>query len=285
MSGNGSQSKVDLRPAHMQRARNYILAHPADSKAQAALGTGLSESTIARARRELVAEGVLPKSRGAYGDKAPPPMLPPDDRTPETAPTPPTIVAGKRGDALLDHDAMLTLSQMIDEAVDAGDDEAIHKRLIKQSLMFAFRPDLHPDTRMSASQMWGKLKDMAKAKDLGPGRPMNRADAVRRTADVLVAVGPEITVEAVHLAFEVKDGQAQDEQAAPAGGPPQDASPAGHEGGGAPTQDMRPLDVEAARRRDDDGRHDLPGPAAGWPCPPDSPRTPAPPNAGSPWDQ
>jgi hypothetical protein len=185
---------------------------------------------------------------------------------------------------------MMELAAMVDMAVESGDDERIQKLLIKQCIVFALRSDLHPDTRMSASQMWGKLRDMAKAKDLGPGKPKTRKDAVERTRDVLVAVGPEITLEAVHLAFHVKeapDAEAQAEQAVPAGGPAQDVGAAGHAGATTPAVDLRPIDVGPG---DEPGRttgqpdHDLPGPTEGREGQAGDPRTPPHPNAGTPWD-
>jgi hypothetical protein len=187
--------------AKLQRAREYILAHKDESKSQQILGTGLSEGTISTARRDLVAEGKLPPDRKITKTKltekaaeVPAPLLP--QTTAEGMP--------QGGDTVRDSAAMFRIAEMIDESVDKGNDADVVKLLLRQALKFATDPDLHPDTRMSASQMWHKLKDMTRAKDLGPGVPKTRADAVARVRDVLITVGPEITVEAVHAAFEIK---------------------------------------------------------------------------------
>jgi hypothetical protein len=116
---------------------------------------------------------------------------------------------------MLDTAAMRAIADMADiENLDL-DDADVHKRLLKQCIRFAFDPNLHPDTRMSASTMWAKLKDLQKARDLGPGKPMTFETAVSRMCDLMQAAGPEITLAAVNAAFDVKDpneGQIPPEQ-------------------------------------------------------------------------
>ena len=180
MSENG-QSQMD-------RAKEYILAHPDESKKQQASALGVSTMTVARARRDLVLEGKLPASR-----KAKEPPKPPV----EGESTPPPI----KSDALKDQRAMETLSRMLDE-MENLDDAEVHKRLLKQCIRFAFDPNLHADTRMSASQMWSKLKDQQKAKDIGPSAQMQFDDAVIRLSDLMRATGAKITLAAVNMAFD-----------------------------------------------------------------------------------
>jgi hypothetical protein len=140
------------------------------------------------------------------------------------------------------------------------DDGEVRRRLLKQCLSFAFNPELHPDTCMSASQMWAKLKEQTKARDLGPGNPLTLEAAVERHRDIDAACGPEITalgcaaaftgeaglaflsrlmaafsadmvLAALKTVFTVKDeeapgGSTQDQQAAPAGGATEAPRPA-----------------------------------------------------------
>ena len=182
-----------MREAQHERARDYILAHPDESKSQQAQATGLSPRTIATVRAELVAAGKLRPNRRVVGKpvKATKVMSPP-------APAPAS--SGEQTDQaaspqLLDHEAMLALADMDD--IDSLDDAETHKRLLKQALRFAFNPKLHPDTRMSASQMWSKLRDQARAKDLGPGAPLTLEDAVARMLDMHTAAGVRVVLGAI----------------------------------------------------------------------------------------
>jgi hypothetical protein len=261
---------MSLAAARLKQAREFLLAHPDMSKSQVVTATGLSDSTVARARRDLVAEGRIAQARNT------PVVVPEPQATQPTKPKgtvdpPPAVSAApavgvpSKAGSLLDHAALVELASMVDELVEAGDDEVIHKKLIKQCLIFALRPDLHPDTRMSASQMYGKLKDMARAKELGPGKPKTFAIGKARLTDLLVACGPEMVLAAVHDAFTVKgepDDQAQNDQVAPVGGTPQAPGSAGHEGSVPPAEVVRPIDVEVRRHSDAPesvGDHYLPG--------------------------
>lgn len=216
---------VSIGAARIRQAREFLVIHPDMSRSQVSASTGISEATIARARRDLVAEGTLSPARNA--PPQPQELLP---RTPDPDPSAIADAAEREGGAppaapppskkvgantLLDSAALMELAAMADEAIESGDDETIQKKLSKQALVFAFRIDLHPDTRMSASQMYYKLKDMAKAKDLGPGKPKTYAIGVDRLSDMMVACGPEMTMAAVHKAFEVKEAQADVKQPPP----------------------------------------------------------------------
>lgn len=283
----------DVKAAdQLKRAREYILAHPLESKMQQQIGSGTSERTIARARAELTREGKFIQVHDRLRmPKAPPPMAQgePEPAEPETpaaespkvAPKEPA--AGKTSYSMLDSDALTRLADMVDVAVDSGDDEGIHRMLLKQCLTFAFRADLHPDTRMSASQLWAKLKDMAKAKDLGPGKPKTFADGVARLKELLTACGPTMVLAAVHEAFEVTTDAAKDDEGPPPGGTQETPGPAGHQGDPAPAQVVRQIDEGGARGREDNGDHDLPGPTPGWPGPPGDPRTPPHADGSNPW--
>lgn len=203
------------------RAKEYTLAHPDHSKAQAAVALGVSTTTVARARAELVDEGHRPPSR----KRAPTPSSERPAVAPPSADVGPVSVppvAPPQAATMLDHAALAAMAEMTDADLDL-DDEEVRRRLLRQCLRFAFDPKLHPDTRMSASQMWAKLKEQTSARSLGPDRRAMTFDmAVGYVADILIAVGPGVTVAAVNKAFDVKGAPdaAQAEQAAPADGTP-----------------------------------------------------------------
>jgi hypothetical protein len=198
---------ISIGAARLRQAREFIVLHPDMSKSQLVAATGLSDATIARARRDLVSEGTIPAARNTpvrdpKPETEPTQSAPPEggSSTPPSAKSPSPTKGG-----MLDHEALMELAAMIDAAVDSGDEEMIQKKLIKQCLTFAFRLDLHPDTRMSASQMYHKLKDMAKARALGPGKPITYAAGVARLADMHRTCGPQMVMDAIKLAFEVKE--------------------------------------------------------------------------------
>ena len=188
----------------IERAKEYILAHKDESKEEQSLGSGLSDRTISRARAELIYEKKLAPSRK---NKPKIKKVVKFVHVEQAAPVPkspsPAEPAPPSSGSLLDSEAMKALSDLIDEAAEESDDAVVHKRLLKQCLMFAFDTRLHPDTRMSASQMWSKLKDQTKARELGPGKPKTRTEAIKRVSDILTAVGPEITMSAVEMSFNV----------------------------------------------------------------------------------
>lgn len=198
-----SESKFSAPDGAVEQAKKYILAHPDESKMQQGVSTGLSERTIARARAELVRDGLLPASRKTKksAEPAPEAARPVPVASPPTAPPPTSGLSGA-----LDHNAMEVLAGLIDESGDDEiDEEKTRKRLLKQCLAFAFDTRLHPDTRMSASQMWSKLKDQTRARELGPGKPKTRDEAIARMSDLMKAVGAEITLAAVNRTFTVQE--------------------------------------------------------------------------------
>lgn len=92
------------------------------------------------------------------------------------------------------------LSIGVPEFTDENDEET-RKRLLSRCRAIALDPDMHPDTVLSASQVYIKLKDAVRAKSLGPGRPVTHEDAVARLASLMHACGPIIVHEAITSAF------------------------------------------------------------------------------------
>jgi len=176
-----------------ERAREYILAHKDESIKEQAMGADCSEPLISLVRRELVAEGLLTVGRSTR------------KTAPAPKPTAPLVESPTPPAQMLDHTAMQAIADMAALTDDKATDEQVSSAMLKQCIRFAFDPNLHPDTRMSASQMWAKLKERQREKQLGPRAPMTFEAASRRMADLMIAAGAKVTTAAIHLAFEVSD--------------------------------------------------------------------------------
>lgn len=210
--------KTGLREHRKGLAKAYFLQHPEASisevyKTLSTRGVLISERTIAQARSELAQKGLLPSGRKA----SPPTTLPADVSQ---------IPLG--GDVLLTDKTLgaLATSDMTD-ILDL-DDEEIRKRLLRGVIKIALAPGVHPDTQLSATTVWSKLKDMARVAELGPGKPVTKAQAVERLSELLTAVGSEIAMEAMYKAFNLKepsDGEAPAVEASPSGGASENLGP------------------------------------------------------------
>jgi hypothetical protein len=217
------KSKSNLRAVkawQRDAARAEYLRHPDASISDVARATGVALRTVARAREVLVKEGLLAPGRNSPISGADAAALAlaaridahdaPLDPAPEGAPPPdegesappasaaPTRAA--RSGQTIDGEALRQMNEMLDGLADE-DDETTRKRMLRQVKRFAFDPTLHTDTRMTATQLWAKLLDMARAKDLGPGKPLTALDATARVRDVDVAVGVRIAVAGLFAAF------------------------------------------------------------------------------------
>lgn len=249
-----------MREATLQKTIAYILAHPDASKSEVVSGAKVSDNTVARARRILIEKGLIPESRKKD------PVLPTVEMFPEEppfaaaqAPEPPATAHADLG--MLDHAAMIAMASMVTQAEELTDEE-VQRRLMRQAQLFAFNPTLHPDTRMSASTLWAKLRDMKKDEAIGPGKPMTLLEAVRRTKDVLLAVGQVVSALAVKEAFYAD--QAPDVQAPSPLGAEEAPGASRHDGDPPAPEDLRPVNV-GLRIDGQDGRlpdPDLPRPEA-----------------------
>jgi hypothetical protein len=181
-----------------QAARNYLIQNKDASIAEAAKATNMGVRTIARARKQLVDEGILPGGRNS----APAPESPSSSDEPEVAAAP--TKAGKQNN-LLDAKALDELSKMLDTIDENEDDIESQKLMLRQVKRMAFDLRLHPDTRMSAMTLWNKLRDMTATRSLGPGKPLTEADAMERLVMLAEAVGAELWVKATYKAFGVAD--------------------------------------------------------------------------------
>jgi hypothetical protein len=142
---------------------------------------------------------------------------------------------------MLDHAAMIAMASMAAQSTEDLTDDEVQRRLMRQAQVFAFNPTLHPDTRMSASTLWAKLRDMKKDETIGPGKPLTLLEAVRRTKEVLLAVGLTVSALAVKEAFYAN--QAPDVEAAALGGTAEAAGEARHASEQAAPEDLRAVNV------------------------------------------
>jgi hypothetical protein len=231
-----------MRAHRKTQAKQYFIAHPEASISECVAdlhrrGINISERTVAQARSELAQKGVLPQGRNAKESIAA------DHAT--------AVTIAK--DMILDDTTMKALAEGdMTDVVDL-DDEEIRKRLLKGVIRIALDPKTHVDTRLSASVIWTKLKDMARVQDLGPGKPMTRVVAIERLSELCAAVGPEIALAAMQKAFNIKESADEGEVPAHEGAAP--SSPAGPASTPGSPSDVHPIE---ARGEDGLGRRDAP---------------------------
>lgn len=203
---------ANMRQYKFGKAKAYFLQNPDASISQCARDCDVSERTAAQAHSELAADGHIRKSRKT----APTSVF----VAPEENATIPTVVGG---DLLLTDTTMKKLAEGEMKDLLDLDDETVRKTILKRVIGIALDPNSHPDSALSAATIWGKLKDMARLADLGPGKPLTRADAVERLSELMRAVGSEIAMQAMYAAFDVKEpsheGEVSAESAAPSPGP------------------------------------------------------------------
>lgn len=191
-----------------EAARAEYLRHPDASIAEVAKATGVAIRTVARAREQLVKEGLLAPGRNATASAADAAALavagmavgskPPGDlpAEPEELPTP-------RGSTPTQDDKAIAEMNALLDALSDEDDDTTRKRMLRQVKRFAFDPHLHPDTRMSASQLWTKLLEMQRQKEVGPSVPQTLDSAIERATDFCRAAGAKVMVPAFYKAFEL----------------------------------------------------------------------------------
>lgn len=202
-----------MRAAKLAKATAWFLQHPNASITDAAMALpGISERTCAQARSNLAGKGLMTPGRNRLEQSGRDPKVTPDPDeqgppsptdAPNEGPTVPGSATALPDGTLLDDAGMRALADpntgfLADLDLD---DEETRKKLLREVKRIAFDPNAHPDTRLSATQVWLKLKDMAKTRELGPGVPLTHAAATGRLKDLHMAVGLEMALEALLLAF------------------------------------------------------------------------------------
>jgi hypothetical protein len=230
MENETPMQKVGMREHRKGQAKAYFLQHPEASISEALAdlhrrGVNISERTVAQARSELAQKDLLPKGRNSSPAATSPAnvsLLPPIG---DTLLNDKTLGAAAEGD----------LTDIFDL-----DDESIRKKLLRGVITIALTPDVHPDTQLSATTVWSKLKDMARVAELGPGKPVTREQAIDRLSELMSAVGSEISMAAMYKAFNLKenpDGEEKAVEAPPSGGTTEDSGATNHDPPAAPPQD------------------------------------------------
>ena len=163
-------------------AKSFILKNPNSSPDEATVKAGIRPSTFALAKRQLADEGLIKLStrgrkRGVEGREV----------KPEGHVIKPKELEALVPDAILESDLL--------------NDDEVRRDLIKQVHRIAFDLNERAETRLAATQVWAKLKDMASQKDLGPGVPKSQDDAIDRLSRIMVAVGLGIVVQSLQQAF------------------------------------------------------------------------------------
>ena len=176
--------------------RAYILATPAATVKQISEANAVSMTWAHRIRRQMQMEGTIPLIRVRRPKVLPPP---PPDFSPGTH-APEGAIPKKIG-GMLDGAALRFMASDAVPASELADEAATRDALLLQVQRLALDPSLPADLRLSATQVWVKVKDIARAKDLGPGKPLTPEDAVIRLVRLLRAVGPKIALQAFENVF------------------------------------------------------------------------------------
>lgn len=194
MSRKKSTAKIQ------QVLRALMLADPHLSNVEIQRQTGASTRTVTYARASLRREGLLPDSRKSTQN---PENLPTETLSPEDL---------KR----------LEKAENIDDEL--GDDDQIRLKIVRSVQRMALNPKLAPDTRLSASQIWVKLKDVSKEEELGPGAPRTEAEVIDRLLRIFEAVGHRTVLKALEMFTkkELLDENSENQQTPAASGASQD---------------------------------------------------------------
>lgn len=182
-----------------RRAIAYYIAHPDASQKDVMNALKISYNTASSARRSLVAKGILNGHRrgSAIPPKSDDPPPPPPPKSTEPSAPVPVVKPGET----LDDTAMREIAT-VDMALDDDEtDEDAQKRMLAMVKSIVFNPKLHPDTRLTATQVWQKIKERALRRDLGPGKPMTYEAARDRLSDQMTACGLVLTIDALFKTY------------------------------------------------------------------------------------
>jgi hypothetical protein len=179
------EPKRGAPPTRREQAESFLLANQAAKDSEVAASTGIDKVTVGRARANLISQGLLPEStrKRATPARAKAPARP-------TGPPP---------------DSLLTDADMRDLELGAMTDEDTRKKILTALRKIAFSPGINTETAMNAMALWVKLKDAAASKELGPGKPLTRADAKERVLSLMKAVGFDLIFECFQELFVPKE--------------------------------------------------------------------------------
>jgi len=179
----------------MAKALAFYRRNPMTTMKEVQAACGVSAKTAWLARQRMVIEGVCKPNRRAGKSLA----APEPDSAPSVA-----LPAAPAPNTLLDGEQLAALAAGVTDGVDDADPET-RKKMLRELRGIAFGLTNHPDTRVTAMKAWFTLKDMASAKDLGPGIPKTFDAAVLRLKDLNTATGFKVAFAAFMAAFTLMD--------------------------------------------------------------------------------
>lgn len=165
---------MNKKPKIQATIKALMLADPNLSNIEIQRQTGASLRIVSYARAALRKEGLLPQSRKSALDYS---SLPAENLSPED----------------------LKTLENVDLEEEFGDDDAVRTKIVRSVQRMALNPKLSPDTRLSASQIWVKLKDVSKEDELGPGPPRTEVEIIDRLLKLFEAVGHRTVLKALEI--------------------------------------------------------------------------------------
>jgi hypothetical protein len=186
----------------VEKVKNYLLEFPNATKDEVMAETGASKRTVNTARAELIKTGIAPPTW--VNTK----KFIPHKYKPKTEGAPPVVHA--RHEKISFEDTIAPFAPLattdLYKLLDAGedpdiDDEKTRVAMLKQLRLMSFDASLHQSIRMSAMDLYNKLKETARGQTIGPGKPLTHADALDRLCLLFKAVGATLVLEATDKAF------------------------------------------------------------------------------------
>jgi len=186
------------QPTRRELATAYLLAHPEEKDIDVMKALQCNATTVSRARRDLVSKGLIsPLTVRKYVKRTPPPLKLPTYQEENE-------VVGAPSEGVLVKPSSLStpdITKILDIDIDNIPDEETRKKMLREVRTLAFGVNTNSDTKLSAIQLWVKIKDSTQAKELGPGPPMTKEAAVTRLSDLMTACGLEIVTLAYMKSF------------------------------------------------------------------------------------
>jgi hypothetical protein len=189
----------------VEKVKNYLLEFPNATKEEVMSETGASKRTYNTARAELIKTGIAPPSwvntKKFIPHKYKPQVI-------ESVPN--LVVTRGRHEKISLEDtiapfaplATVDLYKLLDAGEDPDiDDEKTRVAMLKQLRLMSFDASLHQSIRMSAMDLYNKLKETARGQTIGPGKPLNHAEALDRLCLLFKAVGATLVLEATAKVF------------------------------------------------------------------------------------
>lgn len=194
-----------------EACKRYLLDHSDATNPEVKEAVGCESRNVNAARAELEKEGFLQKNSNNRAKFT-------KHRLKKSGLTrPPEILRNLSGNALRTEAEVLSsfspvatsdLYKLLESGEDPDiDDEKTRVAMLKQLRLMSFDASLHQSIRMSAMDLYNKLKETARGQTIGPGRPLTHADALDRLCLLFKAVGATLVLEATAKAFALVEGE------------------------------------------------------------------------------